>query len=172
MATVFKRIGKRNWYIDWYDYTGRRQSKSARTTDKAAATRIANKLDADAALRREQVIDTSCDDHVKQMDRKIKEHLADYVSALRAKGNSDLHVTRTETTIEKACSESSFVLLRDVSADGVNRVLSRLRSDGMSARTIASHAQSMKSFTSWLLSQRKLASDPLSSIKKPSVEDD
>ncbi len=172
MATVYKRQGKRNWYIDWYDHNGKRQSKSARTTDKAAATRIANKLDADAALRRERVIDTASDDFAKHLDRTIKEHLADYVSSLQAKGNSELHVTRTQTTIEKACLSASFVLLRDISADGVNTVLAQMRKKGRSARTIGSHAQSLKSFTGWLVSQGKLASDPLGSIKKPSTEDD
>ena len=172
MATVFKRNGKRNWYIDWFDHTGKRNSKSARTTDKAAATRIANKLEADSALRRERVIDTVCDDQAKHLNRTIKEHLADYVSSLQAKGNSELHITRTQTTVEKACLSAAFVLLRDVTADGVNSVLSRLRKENMSARTIGSHAQSLKSFTGWLVSQGKLASDPLVSIKKPSVEDD
>ena len=172
MATVYKRQGKRNWYIDWYDHTGKRLSKSARTTDKAAATRIANKLEAEAALRRERVIDTARDDLVKQLDRTIKEHLTDYVSYLRAKGNSELHISRTQTTIEKACLSASFVLLRDVSADGVNSNLAKMRQEGKSARTVGSHAQSLKSFTSWLVSQGKLASNPLVSIKKPSVEDD
>ena len=172
MATVFKRQGKGNWFIDWFDHTGKRQSKSARTTDKAAATRIANKLEADAALRRERVIDTAGDDLVKHLDRPVKEHLADFISALRAKGCSDLHVTRTQTTIEKACIEAKFVLLRDVGADGVNRVLAQMRKEDLSARTIGSHAQSLKSFTGWLVTHGKLASDPLVSIKKPSVEDD
>lgn len=172
MATVYKRNGVGKYQIDWFDHTGKRRTKSSRTTDKAAANRIAAKLEADAALRRERVIDTSGDELAKQLDRTVKEHLADYVSALKAKGNSELHIARTETTIEKVCSESSFIRIRDVSADGVNSVLARMRADGRSARTIASHAQSMKSFTNWLVSQGKLPSNPLLSVKKPSVEDD
>lgn len=58
MATVYKRNGVGKYQIDWFDHTGKRRSKSSGTTDKAAANRIAAKLDADAALRRERVIDT------------------------------------------------------------------------------------------------------------------
>ena len=54
MASVFKRGGKNNrggsYYLSWFDYTGKRRIKSARTTDKATAERIANKHEADAAL--------------------------------------------------------------------------------------------------------------------------
>ena len=47
MATVFKRGGNGNrggrWYFAYFDHRGQRQVRSARTTDKAAAERIAAK---------------------------------------------------------------------------------------------------------------------------------
>ena len=47
MASVFKRGGKNNrggsYCIQWFDHNGQRQTKSARTTDKATAERIAAK---------------------------------------------------------------------------------------------------------------------------------
>jgi hypothetical protein len=53
MATIFKRGGKGKrggrYYISYFDHHGNRQTRSARTTDKAAAERIAAKLEADAA---------------------------------------------------------------------------------------------------------------------------
>jgi hypothetical protein len=55
MASVFKRGGKKNrggsYYVSWIVHTGTRQTKSAKTTDKATADRIGAKLEADAALR-------------------------------------------------------------------------------------------------------------------------
>jgi hypothetical protein len=53
MASVFKRGGKRAkgyWYASWFDHHGKRRTRSARTTDKATAERIARKLEAEAAL--------------------------------------------------------------------------------------------------------------------------
>ena len=64
MATVFKRGGKKAkgyWYVQWYDHNGKRRSKCTQTTDKATAERIARKHEADAALRRDGVIDPTLD---------------------------------------------------------------------------------------------------------------
>jgi hypothetical protein len=45
MATVFKRGGRANrggrYYVAFFDHAGKRQVRSARTTDKATAERIA-----------------------------------------------------------------------------------------------------------------------------------
>ena len=44
MASVFKRGGKKNrggsYYVSWNNHTGQRQTKSAKTTDKATAERL------------------------------------------------------------------------------------------------------------------------------------
>ena len=52
MATIYKRGGKGQrggrYYISYFDHKGKRQSRSARTSDKATAERIAAKLEADA----------------------------------------------------------------------------------------------------------------------------
>ncbi|MDP6722402.1 MAG: hypothetical protein QGF59_27295, partial [Pirellulaceae bacterium] len=88
MASVFKRGGKGNrggsYYIQWYDHNGKRQSKSARTTDKATAERIAGKLESDAALRRDGVIDPALDGIGKESQKSIESHLADYEAKMRA----------------------------------------------------------------------------------------
>jgi hypothetical protein len=52
LATIFKRKGGTRWVIQYFDSQGRRREKAARTTDYRAAERIANKLEADVALRR------------------------------------------------------------------------------------------------------------------------
>ena len=60
MASVYKRGGPRAkgpWLTSWIDHTGERKTISTRTTDKATALRIAAKYEADAALRRDGVVD-------------------------------------------------------------------------------------------------------------------
>lgn len=59
---IYKRGGndaKGPWYATWVDHAGKRHVKSTKTTDKATANRILAKYKADAALRREGVIDTA-----------------------------------------------------------------------------------------------------------------
>ena len=57
MASVFRGKGTGPWLVECFDQHGRRRQKSSRTTDERAAERIAQKLEADVALRREGVVD-------------------------------------------------------------------------------------------------------------------
>ena len=167
MASIFKREGKRNWYIDYFDHTGKRISRSSGTTDKQAATRIANKLETDVSLRKERVVDPAIEDMNKIATMPIKLHLDDYGAAMGCKSKEG-HIEDTRIAIEKFGFES----LKDITADKVNKYASDLRKAGRAARTIASHLQSIKGFTRWAVKNGKLLSDPLSTVSKPSVEDD
>ena len=81
MGSVFKRGGRENrggsYYVSWYDHAGKRQTKNSKTTDKATAERIVAKYEADAALRREGVVDAQLDSIVEQSRRTVESHLAD-----------------------------------------------------------------------------------------------
>jgi len=142
MATVFKRQDKRNWYIDYFDHTGKRISRSSNTTDKAAATRIANKLEAEVALRVDGVIDVRAEDKAKLATLPIKIHLDAYRSARTSKSGSD-HIEATITIIEKM----GFNSLGEITADKVNNYTLALGTEGRALRTIAAHIQAIKGFT-------------------------
>src|SRR5437763_1117674 len=101
MAGIFKRKprGKakriQKWYADWTDHNGKRRFKCTNTTDAAAAQRIANKFEADAALRRDGVVNPSEDRYSDQAKRRISEHLEEFKAALIAKGNTAGHCDET-----------------------------------------------------------------------------
>jgi len=176
MASVYKRGGKSNrggsYYIQWFDHTGKRRTKSARTTDKATAERIAAKLDADAALRREGVVDATLDAVVMEAQRSIESHLADYEAALRGRGGTDEHVKRTLRMVRKIAASADLKSASDITADGVNRFAGRLKDGGSSARTIQSYLTAIKGFTKWLLQHHKLHRDSLTTVKKPNPNSD
>jgi len=94
MASVFKRGGKRAkgyWYASWFDHTGKRRTKCTQTTDKATAERIVRKHEADAALRRDGVIDPTLDAISKEARRTIESHLTDFEAKMRTAGRSGEH---------------------------------------------------------------------------------
>src|SRR4051794_36262257 len=99
MASVYKRGGTKNrgayWYAAWTDHTGKRHTKCTKTTDKAAAERIANKLEADAALRREGVIDSTLEAIGQQSRRTIESQLVEYEAKMRASKVTDVHIGET-----------------------------------------------------------------------------
>ena len=79
MASIFKRNGDSSWTIAWFDAQGRRCEKSSRTTDHRTAKRIAAKIDAGVALRREGVIDARQDRIAESVGRPLRAHVAAYV---------------------------------------------------------------------------------------------
>ncbi len=176
MATVFKRGGKGNrggsYYIQWFDHNGKRQSKSARTTDKATAERIAGKLESDVALRRDGVIDPDLDEIGKESQRSIESHLTDYEAKMRAANRTEKHVKNTAQFIRSIAANAGFQTAAEMSADGVNRYAGKLRDQGRSARTIQAHLTAIKGFAKWLADNHKLPRDPLASVRKPSLKGD
>ena len=72
MATVFKRGGRKGkgkYLFSFTDHRGLRKTRTARTSDLDAARRIANKCEADAALRRDGVVDPRMDELAQQSRR-------------------------------------------------------------------------------------------------------
>ena len=167
MASVFKRGGKKAkgyWYASWFDYLGKRRSKCTRTTDKATAERIAAKHEANAALRREGVIDATLDAIGQQSQRTIESHLVDYEAKLRLK-NSGEHATETLAKIRKICAEAKFVLASDIAADRVTVFANNWQEGGASVRSAQAYVVAIKGFTRWLAEHHKLPFNPLSSVQ-------
>ena len=169
MASVFKRGGKRakgNWIAAWIDHNGQRQTKSTRTTDKATAERVAKKWEADAALRREGVIDDAVDSISREARRAIESHLADYQKKLQAAGRTENHIEDTVRYIRKIVEQNGWETASDISADGVNHFAANL-SEHRSARTVQAYLAAVKAFSKWLAREQKLPRDPLASVQKP-----
>ena len=131
MASVWKRGGnknrKSNWWYSYVDHTGKTISRSSKTKDKATAERIANKAEGDAALRRDGVIDPIAEAMVKEGQRSMESHLADYEAKLRTAGRDDKHVGSTLQNIRSICGWAGFEILADVAADPVSKFAGSLR---------------------------------------------
>ncbi len=175
MASVYKRGGskaKGSWYVSWVDHTGKTKTKSARTTDKATAQRIGNKLEADAALRREGVIDARADTIQLFARSPITDSVADFETRLRAAGNTDKHVRHTVGFIRRVIEHAGFDTLGSIDEAGVSRYAADKLVDGASNRTVQAHLTAIKAFTKWLYEVGRLSSDFLASLKKPNPSAD
>ncbi len=176
MATVFKRGGKANrggkYYISYFDHEGKRITRSARTSDKAVAERIAAKLEADIALRRDGVIDPHLDAICDESRRSVESHLADFEAKMQAGNRKPKHITTTIGYIRAIAKAAEWTTVSDISADDVNRWAGKLKEEGRSARTIQANLTAVKSFTRWLANHYKLPRDPLASVQKPDPKAD
>jgi integrase len=149
-----------------------RRTKCTRTTDKAAAERIARKYEADTALRRDGVIDPELEAITKEARRTIESHLIDYESKLRAGGRSDQHISETLQYIRKICAAAGFELALDITAEGVNQYANQLAAANKSSRTQEAYLTAIKGFSRWLNVNHKLQRDLLTSVQKPNPEAD
>lgn len=91
-GSLYKRGGRGPWIATWYDHNGKRREHSTRTTDKAAGERILSKHVADAALRREGVIDAGRDRFATEGRKPISEHVEAYIAHCRHAGHALRHV--------------------------------------------------------------------------------
>jgi integrase len=174
MATVYKDASKGagNWYAAWRDHSGKRRTKCTFTTDKAAAKRIAAKYEADAALRRDGVVDAQLEGISDQSRRSIESHLADYEAMLKASNSDGKHVYSTLKYIRDICKAAHFETAGSLTADGVNHYATGLKKNGKSTRTVQAYLTAIKSFSRWLARNAKLPRDPLASVRKPSPQSD
>ena len=117
MASVFKREkNKRSskWYIEWFDHNGKRRRKCSNTTDKATADRIAAKLEAEAALRRERVIDPTLEAIGEQSRRSIASHLNDFTAKMKAAGRTEKHIDSTVGFVRKIADFAGYSIAADI----------------------------------------------------------
>ncbi len=177
MASVYKR-GDR-YLASFYDHTGKHVCRSTRTSDKAAAKRIAAKWEEQAALRREGCIDPRQEALSGEGRKSIETHLTDYKSKLEAGGATADYIAETIKKILSFVTSGEFQTATNISADAVNRHAAELKSSGRyakskgrSARTIQSYLTAIKGFTGWMTKNGKLPSDPLATVTKPNPDND
>ena len=160
------RGGRGPYIVSWYDATGRRRNRSTRTTDYKLARRIANKIEDETAMRREGIIDANADRYAAAARQPIAKHLSDFVEELAAKGRTEQHISETESRIRKIVKECDAQSITDLGPNAVVSAIATLREgkdddEGLSARTCNAYLRAVKSFTRWLVHDRRMPDDPI-----------
>jgi integrase/recombinase XerC len=163
-GTLFKRNGRKTWTASWYDHTGKRQERSTGTTDKAAAERLLKKWTTDATLRRENVIDARAEAIGKQAQRPIKEQLADWKSALEAKGITQKRVGMVYGRADRLVNECRFQSLATIEPARVHSFIRGMQDDDLAPRTINGYLQAFKQFIGWAMAEGRVAVNPIASV--------
>lgn len=165
-GSIFKRGGRGSWIAVYTDADGRRRERSTRTTDKGAAERILSKLVADAALRRDGVIDARQDRFIAESRKPLAHHVAEYLDHCRHAGHAEKAIDNKQRHLGRLVESLDDGQLADLTADALERYLRRLRDDGQSARTWNLGRQVAVAFASWCVKQGRLESNPLSVVPK------
>ena len=164
-GTLFKRSPGAAWTARFFDHSGRRRTRSTGTTDKAAAERILRQWIADAALRREGVIDPKADGFASADRRPIGEHLGDYLADLLNRSRTSKHAREIHTLAHRVLTLAKIDRLSGITPDRIARSLAELRDGGASQRTRQKHLGAIKAFSRWLVGSHRIGSDPLAGMR-------
>jgi len=166
-GSLYKQTKGGPWIAAWYDHDGKRRTRSTRTTDRAAAERILAKYVADAALRRDGVIDPAAEQVAEQRRRPLAEHAADWRRHLEAKGNTAKHVKHMAGMLDRLTERMGARTLADLTPAAVQSAIAELHEqEGMSRRTCNMYQTAVKGFTRWATGDGRLTADPLAGLKR------
>ncbi len=171
MASLYKRQGRGAWIIQYVDGAGRRVQRSSRTTDKRAAERIAAKLEADTALRRDGVIDARVDQRAKAQAIGLPNHLDEYFHQCEQAGQARRHIVNKRSHLVGFVRASGAERITDFEPSSLRRHLSTLR-ESRSARTANSVRSSCVAFMSWCFKNGFVVENGLVSVPKFNEEVD
>jgi len=165
MASIYRRKKGGTFYITYQARPGERHTVKG-CKDRAATEALARKLEADAMLRREGVIDTRAEKLALSESAPLEDHIAAFEATLRAKGGTEEHVRRTLTFIRNLAAACQFERLTDLDAARVSAHVGDLKRQGMGARSINARLTAFKSLTVWLWKIERLRTDPMKQVAK------
>ncbi len=154
------------WIASWYDHSGKRQEHSTRTTDRQAAERILNKFIADAALRRDLVIDPRDDRFALEGRTDLSEHISAYLAHCTRVGLDTEHLASKENHLRRLREVSRISKLHELTADALERYLTEVKAAGRSARSINFARQLAVAFCGWCVKTGRLETNPLRVVPK------
>jgi len=96
----------------------------------------------------------------------LDEHFEVYLTHMRAKDNSDVHIADSNRLAGRLFRECHFGSLRDIGRDVVEQWLVERKSEGMAARTRNSYLQAIRGFCNWCVATDRMVSNPLAKVKK------
>lgn len=107
----------------------------------------------------------------------LAEHVADWEKMLQAKGNTPGHVLRYKADVERIVAISKSKYLADLTPSHVQRALATMRdgnakTPGLSLQTCNHALRAVKSFSKWMVADRRATEDALAHLKSFNVQTD
>ena len=177
MATTYKRKedkGKRSacWYLGYKDENGKQRTKKG-YTDRKATQELADKLEREARLRREGLIDPVAEKLRAQRKAPIDDIVDLYEKQLTSRRTTEKHVSLTLSRVRRIISGGKFQVLSDIETDIVQNYLDELAEDeDFGHRTYNHYVQAIDGFGNWLISTKRTALSPFAGLARLNAEVD
>lgn len=176
MASVFK-LGKdkrkkgATYYLEYTDHTGRVRRRKG-FTDKGLTTQLAAKLENEAMLRRQGLIDPEQERIAAMREVSLVGLIADFKASLAAKGSTSDHVRKTVNYVKHIIKSANMIVAADIDSESVECVLQEmLTEDKIGHRTYNHYLQAIDSFCRWMVPKR-MQFNPLAGMARLNTEVD
>ena len=156
-----KRKKDTKWIVAWTTADGKRKAKTA-FTDYEASVELGRKLAREVAMRLVGKVDPF-EQHRKT---PIAKHLGEFVAGLRSANRAPRYVFQVENRIKCVLDGMDVKSLHDLDPVAVDRFLVDLaRKKGHSGITRNEYIASIKSFTKWAVTFRRMKDDVLAGLR-------
>lgn len=146
------------WYAYWRE--GGRQVKVPLCTDKAAAQAMLGDLLRTRDRGRAKIIDP----RQHHYDRKLSEHLDEFLPVMRGKGKSEKDKGRKEAILRAFVA--NLKSLADLTHEAIDRYLAGV---GGSAGNKKKHLSAISVFVAWLCKKDRIEGNPLGRVDAPAA---
>ena len=175
MASIFKKSrdkGKKNrsWWIEYVDADGSRAYAKG-FTDKGLTEQLAAKLETEVLLRRRGMIYPEQERLLAIKQSVVQSHLEMFERAID--NNTPKHRKLTMTRIRRLIDRCGIETIGQLNAEKVEHALKDLRkAEDLGAKTYNHYLQAIDEFGKWLVSTKRLLSNPVAGIARLNAETD
>jgi len=181
MASLWRRKKDGPYYITYTLRPGKRKTVCG-CKDRKATEALARKLEGDAMLRREGIINSRAEKLAHAEALPLEDHLKAFESALLGKGATRKHISTALYYIREVNKACGFEKPSDFDPAEVSVYVVHLKRNGVtigrqkpripSARSINARLTAIKSFTRWLFRNERMRTDPMMQVAKLNANTD
>jgi integrase len=176
MASIYKRTRDKNrkgapYLIQFTDHHGKRRTVKG-FSDKSETQRLAARIEEDVRKRRLGIGDPEEDDLVRNQNRDLTEHLADFIQSLTSKGRTERYVKLVKGRIAKLLKTSNMKQPSEITVERVEKALIVIQEqDNIGLKTVNHYSLAMKGFVNWMVPSR-MPRNPLQKLELRNAETD
>jgi integrase/recombinase XerD len=157
----------KKWWGQYKDAEGRLK-RVPLAVDKTAARAMLDKIVRQVEREKAGLVDPTD----AQRKRPLAEHIREYEAYLANKAVTEKQKKETISKLKKMAAARRWKFIADITAGSTLEYLGDLRSDGLSLQTYNHYLKAAKSFTRWLVRDRRSPFDPLAHVSRLNVRTD
>ena len=165
MASIYRRKGRKNYWVEYRDGDGITRRRSTGVSDKEAAEATAADWIKTAYLVRQGLV---CKKEVTAADaseKPILEHVDAYITHCHRE-QAERHVLQKKRHLLAFVGERSLSWLRDLTQEALEENMTALVGEGKSARTANIRRAHAVAFAAWCVDKEFVTANPLGKVNR------